>query len=319
MRPVPDPAPDGGFVRPVLAAAGRALLSQPRPLIGVVLALAAADVPFLLAQSSAQAAFDELGKAGAGADVSELAPGQVAAAAGQAATGCCTWCGGQAYALLVVMPLVAGATVVGARAARGRARFGDLLSGFRRWSPTIVATLATMLVGGGIAVTLAVAAALPSIGSATRTLGTVLPPPVVAAIVAALAAMTLWLSARLWFALTRAADPDRPRIGGIEAVVRSWQWTAGPVQWRIAALLLLCALAAVLLMMPGAAASGLAAGDPPPAAGTWAAGAVLGVGALASVLAFVVVLGAAYERVSSRAEPVAPPVAAPPREGGFDA
>lgn len=310
---------DGGFVRPVLAAAGRALGSQHRVIFVVVLALVAADVPFVLAQSAAQAAFDELGRAAGGGDVSQLTPEQAGAAAGRAAAGCCTWCGAQAYALFVVMPLVAGATVAGARAARGRARPGDLLAGFRRYGPTLVTTLATTLVGGGIAVTLVVATTLPSIGSATRTLGTVLPPPVVAAAIAALGAMTLWLTARLWFALTRVADPDRPRIGGVEAVVRSWQWTAGPLQWRIAALLLLCATAAVLLMLPGATMAGTASGEAPPPATPWGAAAALALGAIASVPVFLLVLGAAYERVASRAEPIAPPVAPAPAEGGFDA
>lgn len=220
---------------------------------------------------------------------------------------CAGLCGAGIFAVAVLMPLVSGAAVLGARAARGNPRPSDLLCGFRRYVPTVAATLVTSLAGGGIAVAVATVDTLTLLGSASRAVGTIAPPALVRGLGAVILAVTLWLCARLWFASIRVADPGRPRIGGFAAVSASWQWTHGPVQWKVLAVL----LAASAGLVPGIALS--AAVDHPAAA---FAGAWLGVTwALA-------LTGAAYECVASRLEPTVPPAApaaATADAGGLDA
>ena len=226
---------------------------------------------------------------------------QDAAALGGA---CLGLCGATVFGVAVLMPLVSGASVLGARAVRGNARPADLLSGFRRYAPTFVATLVTALAGGGIAVAVATVDTLRLLGSASQAVGAAFPPAVAWCVGAAIGAVTLWLCARLWFASIRVADPERPRIGGAAAVSASWHWTAGRAQWQVLALMVAAAAVVALAMLPGYLTGRFAAD----VAGAWVAVTVL-----------LAVFGAAYERIAGRVEPIAATPAegaAPP--GGFD-
>jgi hypothetical protein len=221
----------------------------------------------------------------------------------------CGWlCGSGCFTMVFVMPLTAGAVVAGARAVRGNGRVSDLLSAFRRgrFLPTMVTVLVTVFIGGGAAVLVGVVNSVAVAGSASRAISSLITPAVMYAVAAVVAAVTLWLTARLWFALVRVADPDRPRVGGVDAVTQSWQWSAGQTQWRMLALVVLVAAGFVACLLPATIAWRVAGGG----AAANVLGAVLAVaGAWLGGTAWIAVLGAAYELVASRSEPLEPPVA----------
>lgn len=203
---------------------------------------------------------------------------------------CLGLCGATVFGVAVLMPLVSGATVLGARAVRGNGRPADLLCGFRRYGPTLVATVVTALAGGGIAVAVATVDTLRLLGTASQAVAALFPPAVAWCLGAAIGAVTLWLCARLWFASIRVADPERPRIGGAAAVSASWHWTAGAVQWQVLVLMVAAAAITCIAMLP-AYLSGLVVAE---FAGAWIA-----------VTLVLAVFGAAYEQLSARLEPIA--------------
>lgn len=140
---------------------------------------------------------------------------------------------GLAWSVLVQWPLAAGASVAAAEAARGRtAAFGALFAGFRRLGPTILATLLAWLVTALATLPLAGLVAggiLVTVLGARRSDDTLFAVGLVVAVVAGIAAIlvSIWLTARLAFAATRAADPALPKVGGVESMRISWNATRG--------------------------------------------------------------------------------------------
>jgi hypothetical protein len=129
---------------------------------------------------------------------------------------------------------------------------------------------------------------------------------VLTAVTIALLLLTLWLTARLWFALPRVTDPDRPRAGGMGSVARSWQWTEGAVQWQLLA----------LVTGLGMVTAGLALAADRVAQSSAGAGiAALAVTAWLAITLWAVVLGAAYEQVADAREPRGPDPGQPPAQG----
>lgn len=291
-------------------------------LSAVVLAVVVMNLPGQAAQWAASARMEEVSARVEARGDRPAEPSEALEDLSLMGPACCWLCGSGCFTMLAVMPLTAGAVVAGARAVRGNARFSDLFCAFRRgrFLPTMLAVLVTVFIGGGAAVLVGVVNSVAVAGSASRAISTLITPAVMYAVVAVVAAVTLWLTARLWFALVRVADPDRPRIGGVDAVTQSWQWSAGPTQWRMLALVLLVGAAFAASFVPAGLVAGGALGD---------AGAVSTV--LATFLAvvaawiggtvWVAVLGAAYELVAVRNEPIAPPVVHPRQdaEGAIDA
>ncbi len=122
----------------------------------------------------------------------------------------------------------------------------------------------------------------------------------------ALLLLTLWLTARLWFALPRVTDPERPRSGGMGSVARSWQWTEGAVQWQLLALVtgLGMVTAGVALAVDRVAQASAGAGIAALVAAAWLA-----------ITLWAAVLGAAYEQVADAREPRGPDPGQPPAQG----
>lgn len=310
------------FMRPVLAAAARAWRAR-FGLLGLsVAAVLAANAPVQLAQWAAAGSLERASARSGGVDPAEVGAEEARAILADALQGCCSLCGSMALTVFLVMPVAAGAAVAGARAVRGNARGSDLGAGFRRYGPTLVVTLVTLAVGGGAAVAVGVVGSSAALGSASRTLAAVLSPGVVLGAVALLCAVTLWLTARLWFATIRAADPDRPRIGGVAACMASWEWTSGPMQWPLLGLVAALAALAVTAVVPGvllAQAAGRAD------AGSAAAAALRALAFAADAACawlvgtwLLAALGAAYERIASGHEPPMPPPVPPAPGGGLD-
>lgn len=164
--------------------------------------------------------------------------------------------GNIALSVLLLAPVAAGATLVGAQVARGGSTSGALGAGFRRyWSAVWVGTLCIILGGGVSAVASVVASAgarlglmaLSDLTEASFGLagqvgtwgGTLM-----------LALGLVWGSARLWLALYRLVDPLLPAISATAALRWSWQRTRGPAQWRIVAVLLAMAAVAGAVQVP---------------------------------------------------------------------
>ncbi len=276
-------------------------------LSAVVLAVVLVNVPGQAAQWAASARMDEVGARLAARGDRPADPAEALEDLSMMGPACCWLCGSGCFAMVAVMPLTAGALVAGARAVRGNGRAADLVCAFRRgrFLPTMLTVVVTVFIGGGAAVLVGVVNSVAVAGSASRAISSLITPAVMYAIAAAVAAVTLWLTARLWFALVRVADPDRPRVGGIDAVTQSWQWSAGPVQWRMLALVALSAAGFALCIAPAAIAPGALGGT---AAATLLATALAVAGAWLGGTVGVAILGAAYELVASRSEPLEPPV-----------
>lgn len=212
----------------------------------------------------------------------------------------CGWnCGSLAYGLLLVVPAFAGAALAGARAVSGDASLADLRAGFgARFGPVLLAGLVTGLVGGGAAVLVSVIAVAGGLVRASGVVSTLLGEDAARVLLVAAVLVTAWLTARLWFALPRAADPRRPRASGVACVTESWTATEGAAQWRVLAVMLVAAALAVAMSWPGAALLARAGeGGPVPA---WAAWAVLAAGAGAAGMLALALLGAAYESLMPR-------------------
>jgi len=207
----------------------------------------------------------------------------------------CGWnCGSLAYGLLVMVPAFAGAALAGARAVAGDATPADLRAGFgARSGPVLLAGIVTGLVGGGAAVLVSIIAVAGGLVRASGVVSSLLGEDAARVLVLVAIAVTAWLTARLWFALPRAADPRRPRMAGVACVVESWTATEGARQWRVLAVMFVAAAFAVALAWPGAELLARAGeGGPVP---PWAAWAVLAAGAAAAGMAALALLGAAYE------------------------
>jgi hypothetical protein len=321
MLPPTDPVFEGGFVGPVLQAALAAWTRHVGVVLAVVLAVAAIDLPVQWMQGSAseraQSVADRQRNAGEG----QIDPEEAARELEAAGPACCMACGSTLYGLFILLPAVAGGTVAGARAVRGNVRFSDVGAGFRRYGATLVTAVATALIGGGAAVAVAVMSTLSMLGSASRALGGLVSSGVLTLIVVGFLVITLWLTARLWFALTRVADPDRPAISGVLAVTQSWQWTAGAVGWRVFAVLLIASGLSFACMVPSALLAQGVPADTGWTLRTALATLFLAIGGIASFTIFILLLGAAYERVVGAREPIAPPVhpEAATASGGLDA
>jgi hypothetical protein len=292
---------------PLLAHALRAGLAAWARRLGLLtLAFAAVAVANLPMQQAQELALDRVTEVSRRTEErGARVPGEQEALEDLTALGgaCLGLCGAAAFGVTALMPLVAGASVLGARSVRGTARASDLLSGCRRYGPTLVATLVTALAGGGIAVAVATVDTLRLLGSASSAVGALVPPALAWAIGAGISAVTLWLCARLWFASIRVADPDRPRMGGVAAVSASWHWTEGTAQWQVLALMAIAACVAALASVPGALTGRVEADI---------------VGAWVAVTLMLAVFGAAYERLAAMHEPIASPPQAPggPAGGG---
>jgi hypothetical protein len=310
---MPPPAPDRrptdvpGLVAGSIRAGLRAWRARLGMLSAVVLAVVLVNVPGQAAQWAASARMDEVGARLAARGDRPADPAEALEDLSMMGPACCWLCGSGCFAMVAVMPLTAGALVAGARAVRGNGRAADLVCAFRRgrFLPTMLTVVVTVFIGGGAAVLVGVVNSVAVAGSASRAISSLITPAVMYAIAAAVAAVTLWLTARLWFALVRVADPDRPRVGGIDAVTQSWQWSAGPVQWRMLALVALSAAGFALCIAPAAIAPGALGGT---AAATLLATALAVAGAWLGGTVGVAILGAAYELVASRSEPLEPPV-----------
>lgn len=318
MHPPGDPGPRPAS--PVLSAREairtgvRALRGRFPMLLAVAAIVALAHVPAHLLQSSAASTLE--GVAGRAEARGDRPPGPDEALEDLQAMlpACCATCASLVAGVFVSAPLAAGAMVAGARAVRGNGRVSDAFAGFRggRYLPTLGAAVVSLLVGGGATVLVAALQSVSVVVAASRAIGPVLPPGMVTAASVALGLVTLWLSARLWFALTRAADPERPAVGAMSAIGRSWQWTEGAVQWQVLLAVLALGAATAVLLAPGAAVAGRGGGW------AFAGGAILAAGAAVAVTAWMAVLGAAYESVADANEPrdpAAAAVAAP--EGGM--
>ena len=292
---------------PLLAHALRAGLAAWVRRLGLLTlafaAVAAANIPMQRAQELALERVTAV--SGRAEERGTRVPGEQEALEDLTALGgaCLGLCGAAVFGVAALMPLVAGASVLGARSVRGTARASDLLSGYRRYGPTLVATLVTALAGGGIAVAVATVDMLRLLGSASSAVGALVPPAVAWAIGAGLSAVTLWLCARLWFASIRVADPDRPRMGGVAAVSASWHWTEGPAQWQVLALMAIAASVAALASVPGVLTGRVEADI---------------VGGWVAVTLVLAVFGAAYERLAAAREPIASPPAPGATAGGGD-
>lgn len=323
MTPLaPDRRPPDvpGLVVEAIRAGLRAWRARLGMLSAVVVAVVLVNLPGQAAQWAASARMEQVSARLAARGDRPAEPAEALEDLSLMGPACGWLCGSGCFAMVFVMPLTAGAVVAGARAVRGNGRVSDLLSAFRRgrFLPTMVTVLVTVFIGGGAAVLVGVVNSVAVAGSASRAISSLITPAVMYAVAAVVAAVTLWLTARLWFALARVADPDRPRVGGVDAVTQSWQWSAGPTQWRMLALVVLVAAGFAACLVPaGLAASSDSRGALTPGA----LSVVLAVaGAWLGGTAWIAVLGAAYELVASRNEPLEPPVAFDrhPEEGAID-
>ena len=305
MGPPPDASapvsPAAGFVGACVRGAAGALRARPALMAGSVLVIAAANAPQQLAQWAASAGLERMQASAEARGSAAPTPEEAIADLVTAASSCGWLCGSLAFTLLVGVPAIAGAALAAARATAGDGRAGDLAAGFRgRWVPTALAGFVTVLVGGGAAVLAAILGSVAVLGPASRVASGLVPAPVLSALLWAVIALTLWLTVRLWFAVVRAADPRRPRIGGIAAVVSSWTWTEGSAQWHVAGVGLVAFAAVLALLMPGHALWQPDGNGAAPGAGI----ALMVVGGAVGCAAGLALIGAAYERLADANEPV---------------
>lgn len=313
MGPPPDASapvsPAAGFVGSCVRGAAGALRARPALMAGSVLVIAAANAPQQLAQWAASAGLERMQASAEARGSAAPTPEEAIADLATAASSCGWLCGSLVFTLLVGVPAIAGAALAAARATAGDGRAGDLAAGFRgRWVPTALAGFVTVLVGGGAAVLAAILGSVAVLGPASRVASGLVPAPVLTALLWAVIALTLWLTVRLWFAVVRAADPRRPRIGGIAAVVSSWTWTEGSAQWHVAGVGLVAFAAVLALLMPGHALWQPDGNGAAPGVGI----ALMVVGGAVGCAAGLALMGAAYERLADANEPVV----TPPVSGG---
>lgn len=199
----------------------------------------------------------------------------------------------QLVGFLVQWPTMAGAGVAALRAQRGHANdFKSLLSGFKRFTSVVTAQFLLTVLAFGVWIPVVVLAfgafegMLAGSGSMPDFSRINLPAAIGAALVSTL--LNFWITARLGQAAMRAADPDEPPIGGVEALRYSFALTRGHTLTAIGMLILvstvtvlsvlLCCIGVLLVGMPLALA--LQAGFyralrrepdplPPPPVTTW--------------------------------------------------
>jgi hypothetical protein len=185
------------------------------------------------------------------------------------------------------------------------------------------AALVTLLIGGGAAMAVGLINSMALIGSVSRAIAGIVTPGVLLVIGALIMSITLWLTARLWFAVVRVADPERPRIGGMASVTLSWQWTDGTVQMGMVGVVLVAMAVAIAALLPGWLAWSTAARDMGSAKpyGIAIAVVLMSIGGWFAGTFALALFGAAYERVAILREPIAPPVhdSITQHSGGMDA
>lgn len=305
-----SPEANGAFVGPVILTALTAWRARMGLLTAAVLVLALANAPAQLAQWDASQRMEQSTARAAARGDQTPDPEEAVRELAAIGPACCNLCGAMLLGLFLVLPLTAGATVLGARAVRGNARFADMTCGFRRYVPTMGAALVTLLIGGGAAMAVGLINSMALIGSASRAISGIVTPGVLLVIGALIMSITLWLTARLWFAIVRVADPERPRIGGMASVTLSWQWTDGAVQMGMVGVVLVAMAVAIAALLPGwlawsAAASGMGSAK---SSGIAIAVVLMSIGGWFAGTFALVLFGAAYERVARLREPIAPPV-----------
>lgn len=278
-------------IRSCLARGAGTIAARPGLVALAVLAVAVAQAPQFLVQARSEALLARSQEAMGGRDPSSMSPDEAVAQIGTL-LGACGWnCLGLAYGLLVVLPAVAGACVAVAGATSGAGRVRDLGCAFgRRYGAVAVTGLVTGVIGGGAVMLVAIVATAGGLVRANEFVSGIIGPDVARALLAAVGVVTAWLTARLWFALPRAADPRRPRLPGVACVLQSWTATEGVAQWRVLALLAASGASIVACMLPGTALLGRV-----PDRGIPLAWAVTGLGACVGAAFGLSVLGAAYE------------------------
>ena len=317
------PEANGAFVGPVILTALAAWRARMGVLTAAVLVLALANAPTQLAQWDASQRMEQASARSEARGDRSPDPEDALQELEALGPACCNLCGTTLLGFFLVLPLTAGATVLGARAVRGNARFGDMTCGFRRYIPTLGAALVTLLIGGGAAMAVGLINSMALIGSASRAISGIVTPGVLLVIGALIMSITLWLTARLWFAIVRVADPERPRIGGMASVTLSWQWTDGAIQMGMVGVVLVAMAVGIAALLPGwlawsAAASATGSGK---SAGIAIAVLLMSLGGWFAGTFALALFGAAYERVARLREPIAPPVhdSITHRSGGLDA
>ena len=284
--------PDG--IRGCTAAGFRALRARWPMLLAAVALLGALHLPQRWFQSRSEALLAAIQARAEERGGQAPAPEDAVADLGILASACGWNCGSLAYGLVLLVPAFAGAALVGARAVAGDASLADLRAGFgTRFGPVLLAGLVTGFVGGGAAVLVSIIAVAGGLVRASGAVASLLGEEAARMLLLAAVLVTAWLTARLWFALPRAADPRRPRASGVACVVESWTATEGPGQWRVLGTMLVAAAIAVAFVWPGAelmARAGEGASVP-----AWAGWAAMVAGAGASAMLALALLGAAYE------------------------
>ena len=316
------PEANGAFVGPVIRTALAAWRARMGVLTAAVLVLALANAPTQLAQWDAS---ERMEQASARSEArGDRSPDPEEALRDLEAIGpaCCNLCGATLLGFFLVLPLTAGATVLGARTVRGNARFSDITCGFRRYVPTLGAALVTLLIGGGAAMAVGLINSMALIGSASRAISGIVTPGVLLVIGAGIMSITLWLTARLWFAIVRVADPERPRMGGMASVTLSWQWTDGAIQMGMVGVVLVAMAVGIAALLPGwlAWSAAATATGSAKSAGIAIAVLLMSIGGWFAGTFALALFGAAYERVAKVREPIAPPVhdSIAPHSGGMD-
>ena len=245
------PEANGAFVGPVILTALAAWRARMGVLTAAVLVLALANAPTQLAQWDASQRMEQASARSEARGDRSPDPEDAVRELEAIGPACCNLCGATLLGFFLVLPLTAGATVLGARTVRGNARFGDMTCGFRRYIPTLGAALVTLLIGGGAAMAVGLINSMALIGSASRAISGIVTPGVLLVIGALIMSITLWLTARLWFAIVRVADPERPRIGGMASVTLSWQWTDGAIQMGMVGVVLVAMAVGIAALLPG--------------------------------------------------------------------
>lgn len=302
------PAPKG--LAQCFSRGVRAIVARPGIVALAVLAIAAAQAPQYAMQARAEALADHAQDA-AGALGGRTPGPDEALEQLRVLGGACGWtCMGLAYGLVVVVPVLAGACIAVARAVAGDASARDVGCAFGpRFGPVFVTGLATALVGGGAVMMVGIVAAAGGVSRAGNLMDGIVGPGVVRATLAVVVLVTAWLTARLWFALPRAADPRRPRVSGVAAVLESWTATEGAGQWQVLALLAASVAFTVACMMPGTAMLADAIERTADVAPAWA---VVALGGCVGVAFGLAMLGAAYESLMpAPMRPPPPPPAVP--------
>jgi hypothetical protein len=284
--------PDG--IRACAAAGFRALRARWPLLLAAVALLGALHLPQRWFQSQSEALLGAFQARAEERGGQAPAPEDAVADLGILASACGWNCGSLAYGLVVLVPAFAGAALAGARAVAGDASLADLRAGFgARFGPVLLAGIVTGFVGGGAAVLVSIIAVAGGLVRASGAVATLLGEDAARVLLLAAVLVTAWLTARLWFALPRAADPRRPRASGVACVVESWTATEGSGQWRVLGTMMLAAAIAVASVWPGAELAARAGEGAQVQA--WMGWAAMAVGAGASAMLALAMLGASYE------------------------